>query len=349
MSDLFKDILKDSESLFKNEVALDPEFTPKIIPFRESENQYVATCIKPLFQKRNGKNLIIHGLPGIGKTLATKNVLKELEEETDDIVPVYINCWKKNSTYQIILEFCKALDYKFTQNKRTDELISIVVEKLNRTSSVLIFDEIDKIQELDILYNLIENLYRKTIILITNEQDWLFGLDQRIRSRLMPDQIEFKPYTLEETKEILKQRINYAFHTNTISSEDLEKIASSTFNSKDLRAGLFLLRESAEIAESLSSKTIDSEHVDKAISKISNFQKPVELDEDEKLILDLVKTNPNKLTPELYEIYKKNNGFKSERTFQRKIKSLEKSKLIKVDEIENIQGRSFKIKPLNEF
>ena len=39
MSDLFKDILKNTESIFKNEVALDPEFVPKIIPFRESDNQ----------------------------------------------------------------------------------------------------------------------------------------------------------------------------------------------------------------------------------------------------------------------------------------------------------------------
>ena len=61
MPDLFRDILKSSESLFKNEVALDPEFVPKLIQFRENENQYIATCIKPLFQKRNGKNLIIHG------------------------------------------------------------------------------------------------------------------------------------------------------------------------------------------------------------------------------------------------------------------------------------------------
>ena len=144
MPDLFRNMLKSSESLFKNEVALDPEFVPKLIPFRENENKYIATCIKPLFQKRNGKNLIIHGLPGVGKTLATKNVLKELEEETDEIITTYINCWKKNSTYQIVLELCKAIDYKFIQNKRTDELISIIVERLNKKSSVLVFDEIDK-------------------------------------------------------------------------------------------------------------------------------------------------------------------------------------------------------------
>jgi archaeal cell division control protein 6 len=349
MSDLFKDVLKDSESLFKNEVALDPEFTPKSIPFRENENQYIATCIKPLFQKRTGKNLIVHGTPGIGKTLAVKNVLKELEEETDEIITVYANCWKKNSTYQIVLEICNALDYKFTQNKRTDELISIITEKLNRSCSVLVFDEIDKIQELDILYNLVENLFRKTIILITNEQNWLFRLDSRLRSRLIPDQLEFKPYTLEETKEILKQRVNYSLNPNAMPTKEIEKIAETTFKLKDIRSGLFLLKESTEIAENSSSKTIDSSHVEKAIEKIENFQKPVELDNDEKKILELIKLNPEKTTGDLFEIYRKNNGIKSKRTFQRKLSNLEKSRLISTENVENMQGKTSKIKPLTDF
>jgi archaeal cell division control protein 6 len=347
MSDLFKDVLKDSESIFKNEVALDPEFKPKIIKFRESENQYIAACIKPLLQNRTGKNLIINGSPGIGKTLACKNVLEGLEEETDEIHTVYVNCWKKNSTYQIALELCKAIDYKFVQNKRTDELVSIVVERLNKSSSVLVFDEIDKIQELDILYNLSENLYRKTIILITNERDWLFKLDSRLRSRLIPDQLEFKPYTIQETTEILKQRIEYAFHNFDINL--LDQIVSKTFELRDIRMGLFLLKESGEIAESFSSKIITLEHVNKSIEKIINFHKPVELDEDEKKILELVKLNPDKTRPDLFEIYQKNKGMKSERTFQRKISNLAKQKLIKLDEIKNLQGKSYKVKPLTEF
>ena len=79
---LFKDILRDDESLFLNPVALDYEFIPKLIPYRENEQHFIASCIKPLFANRNGKNLLIYGKPGIGKTLAVKHVLKELEEET---------------------------------------------------------------------------------------------------------------------------------------------------------------------------------------------------------------------------------------------------------------------------
>ncbi|MBS3156774.1 AAA family ATPase [Candidatus Woesearchaeota archaeon] len=347
MPDLFRDILKSSESLFKNEVALDPEFVPKLIQFRENENQYIATCIKPLFQKRNGKNLIIHGPPGVGKTLATKNVLKELEEETDDITPVYVNCWKKNTTYQVVLELCKAIDYKFIQNKRTDELISIIVERLNKKSSVLVFDEIDKIQELDILYNLSESLYRKTIILLTNESNWLFRLDSRLKSRLIPDQLEFKPYSLTETKEILKQRISQAFPPNTINENSLNKITENTFKQRDIRTGLFLLKESAEIAESNSSKKIEMQHVEEAVKRVI-FSDTEKLDEEEKQVLEFIKTNMEKTTGEMAKLYEETHK-KSKRTFQRKLNNLQKSNLIKLDETESPRGRSFRVKPLTEF
>src|SRR3989344_152925 len=129
---LFDDILKDSESLFLNEIALDPTFIPPIIQYRENKQKYIADCIKPLLMKRNGKNILITGAPGIGKTLATRFVLKELEEETDDIYVIYINCWKSNTAYKIVLDVCELLDYKFTHNKTTEDLLKKISSILNK-------------------------------------------------------------------------------------------------------------------------------------------------------------------------------------------------------------------------
>ena len=116
MSSLFKDILKSDETLFKNEVALDFDYLPKLIPYREQEQRAMAACIKPLLEERNGKNLFIFGFPGIGKTAAARHVLMELEEETDDVIPIYINCWQKNTTFKILLDICDILGYKLTHN-----------------------------------------------------------------------------------------------------------------------------------------------------------------------------------------------------------------------------------------
>jgi Cdc6-like AAA superfamily ATPase len=118
---IFKDMLGSGETLFKNPVALDYDYVPKLIPYRENEQHRIATCIKPLFQERNGRNLIIFGSPGVGKTVACRHVLSDLGEQTDEVLPLYINCWSKNTSYKIAIELCEQLGYKLTHNKKTDE------------------------------------------------------------------------------------------------------------------------------------------------------------------------------------------------------------------------------------
>ncbi|MBI2105387.1 AAA family ATPase [Candidatus Woesearchaeota archaeon] len=348
---LFKNYSKDSESIFKNEIALDPSFTPRgKIEFRENENQYIADCIKPLLHRRNGKNLIIFGPPGIGKTLACKKVKEALEEETNEISVFYINLWKKNTQHKITLELCEQLDYKFTHNKSSEELLRIVKQKINQNSAVFIFDEADKAESLELLYQLTEDIYRKTIIMITNDKNWIYKLDPRLKSRIMPDSLEFRPYKKDEIKSILKSRVQLAFNQSIIEQKAMELIIDKTEEATDIRIGLFLLRESAFIAESSSSKQIKNEHVEKAISKLADFKKPIELDKDEEKIMEIVDKNPNKTTNEIFMIYQNaDEQNKSQRTFLRKINNLEKANLIKLEEVQGIQGRSYKVKKLSEF
>jgi len=341
---LFDDVLKDSESLFKNEVSLDSSFQPKKISHRENENQEIANCIKPLFDKRNGKNLLIHGEPGIGKTLACRKVLEELEETTDDVIPIYVNCWKKDTSYKVVVEICSLIGYKLIQNKKTDELLDIVTQRLNKKSVVFILDEVDKLTDYSFLYSISEDIYRKSIIMITNDKNVLHKFEPRLKSRLIPEILEFRPYSLSETRDILKQRLEYAFYPSIMDQRAFDKIVEKTFELKDIRLGLFLLKEAGNFAEEKASKKIIEEHALKAIDKLREYNKPLELDDDESSILELIKLNPEKTTPELYGLYQKQGGDKTDRTFHRKLKNLERAKLISINEVEDTHGKSFKIK-----
>jgi len=139
-------MLRSDESLFINTIALDYDFQPKLVPYREDKQKHMALCIKPLFNKSNGRNLVISGPPGVGKTVACKHVLKELEEETDEIIPIYINCWTLNTTHKIFTHICEFLGHRFIQNKKTDEMFAILQQELNKKSSVFVFDEADKLE-----------------------------------------------------------------------------------------------------------------------------------------------------------------------------------------------------------
>ena len=125
-------MLRADESLIRDDVPLSFDFQPKIIRYREQEQRQFANAIKPLLQERNGRNLFVYGAPGVGKTVACKHVLRELEEQVEDIVPVYINCWKNNTAYKMVLDLCQQLNITFITNQKTSELFSRAVQILNK-------------------------------------------------------------------------------------------------------------------------------------------------------------------------------------------------------------------------
>lgn len=333
---IFDKMLGADESVFRNNaIALDFDYQPKQLMYREEEQKYIASCINPLFQSRNGKNLLITGRPGIGKTLACRHVLQELEEQTEDIIPVYINCWQKNTSYKIILELCDLVGYKLTHNKKTDELFKVIKGMLNKKSIVFVLDEIDKLEDFDFLYMILEEIYKKTILFITNYKGLVSDLDERLKSRLMLSQLDFRPYDNKETRGILKYRLDYAFAPGVFDMGAFEIIVKKTDELKDIRAGLHLLREAGNAAEEAASRKITIEHAETAIKRLNDFsiKKSNDLDEDTRFILKIIKSLPETRIGELFSAYEKDGGKSAYKTFQRRIKVLEEGDFISVKKI----------------
>jgi len=329
---LFKDMLRSDESLFKDEDSLNYDYVPKLLPYREIQQKQVAMCIKPMFEDRSGKHCFVTGAPGIGKTAAIRWVLRDLEDETDEIKPFYVNCWQKNTTYKVMLELCSQLDYKFTQNKKTEELFKVVKDLLISKGAVFAFDEVDKLDDFDFLYTILEDIQLKSVILLTNFKEWLMDLDERIKSRLVCETLEFKPYSLAETQGILKDRIKYAFVPTVWDDEALRILGEKTFEKKDVRTGIFLLRESGREAEDGSSKKITTDHVSKAITKLDAFhvKNADDLEDETKKILDVVKENSGGKIGDLYKKFQEAKGLGSYKSFQRRVEKLEKAGFVVV-------------------
>lgn len=333
---MFKDMLGSGESLFMDHVPLDYDYIPKKVPFREKQQNQISLCIKPLIEKRNGRNLLIHGPPGVGKTVVCRHLLKALEdEEIEDIIPLYINCWKKNTFFKIVLEICDILGYKFTHNKKSDELFSIVKEILNKKSVVFVLDEVDKLEEQDFLYNILEEIYRKTVIILTNHREWIVDLDQRIKSRLTAEMLEFNPYSKEETTGVLKNRLKYAFVPGVWQDDAFKLAADRTFQLGDIRAGLYLLKEAGNAAEDQASKKITTEHVKKAIEKFDEFniKKKDDLEDESKFMLEVIKKHSGKKIGDIFKEYQKSGGKSVYKTFQRTVNKLADNRFISVKKV----------------
>lgn len=328
MVNLFENMLSSEESIFLNPQFLDYDHQPKLVPFRDSQQNEIALCIKPLLQKRNGRNMFIHGNPGVGKTLCLKHVLDELKEDySGEVFCIYVNCWKKDTSFKAATAICEQLKYKWVHNKTFDELMRTIAETINEKSAVIVLDEIDKLQDNNLLYSLLEDIYKISLILITNYPEYIAKLDNRIRSRLIAQTIEFRPYNKEQTADILRQRIQYSFIPNSVADSILSMIVDSTFESKDMRTGLFLLKQAGENAENAGSREIKTEHIKAALE----FASINSIEKNEDILLNLIKENSGKSSSEIFKIFTEKEG-KTLRTFQRKLKELEVANKIKLTE-----------------
>ena len=168
--------------------------------------------------------------------------------------------------------------------------------------------------------------------MITQDKEWLENLDERVKSRLLPETLEFKPYNLEETRDVLKHRLQYAFAPNVWENNAFELIVKKTFESEDIRIGLHLMREAASIAEDKASRKIALEHANAAIAKIDQFviKRISDLTEEEQGILEIIKKNSEKKIGDLYDLYRAQGGELVYKSFQRKIEKLEKNKFVSV-------------------
>jgi len=340
---IYDSMLKSGESIFKNHDALGFEFQPKILLHRDKEQHIIAGCISPLFHERDGRNVFFYGKPGIGKTLAAKHVIKSIDDPEDDkycdvsdmVYAVYVNCWQKNTTFKIIEAIAHEVGYKFTQNKKTEEIFKAIANIINRKAAVFVFDEIDKVQDMDFLYTILEQIYRKCIILITNHKEFVLGIEDRVKSRLSPDILEFKPYSRAETKDILVQRKGWAFQKDVWEDAAFMQVVEKTTGQEDIRSGLHLMKESGENAELESCKKVTPEHVQKALSKLDQLSEKSsdELGDESRFILKIVKDNSGKKIGELFKVYQEENGKSSYKTFQRKIQKLTDGKFVNVKKI----------------
>ncbi|MBI2550340.1 AAA family ATPase [Candidatus Woesearchaeota archaeon] len=323
------------ESLFKNPMGLDYDYQPKVVKYREAEMKQAAAAIRPLFQKRSGRNVFVYGPSGVGKTVAVRNLLLELEQETDEIMPFYINCWKNDTTFKMLLEMCSVINYKFTQNKRGDELFEIVKKDINKKAAVFVFDEVDKIDDVDFLYNVIEEVFNKSIILITNHKGWIADLDTRIKSRLTAELLEFKPYNLTETRGVLQQRMEFVFAPGVWDTDAFEAVVQKAFNMQDIRSGLYMMKEAANTAEERNSGNVTAADVAAAAKKLEEFsiKKTEELEDETRFILNIVKKNSGRKIGETYEAYKEAGGSMVYKTFQRRIAKLEDDRFISTEKV----------------
>ena len=324
--------------LLKDENVLLAEYLPEFLPHRENQIKQLANNLLPASKGRNPQNTFIYGPPGIGKTACVKFVFREFEKYSERVKTIYINCWDYKTVYSNLVKAALSLGiFVPRRGWGKDEIIEKIVEWLNKTKKSLIvcLDEVDQLEE-EALYDWLRlNQYVKNpigIVFISNHKDVFVDKEPRIRSSLRIEEIEFKPYTFNEMKDILLERAKLAF--TSFENAAILLAASYAINKGgDVRVGLECLLKAGRIADRENASKLKVEHVKKVLGKVKEVKPKIiekKLSKVEKIIMDLLKER-SYTSGELYK--KVSEKIKiSERKLRDYVNNLAKRKLIKVEE-----------------
>ena len=329
--------------IIKEEKYLSEDFAPEEILHRDGQKQEIANSLKPAIIGRSPRNIFIYGPTGTGKTSLINWIFHELNNSTQKSRCVYVNVWKKDTTHAILTELLRQLNIFKNQKQSRNELLDRLSKDIESKDYKLIIclDEVDQLRDDEILYTFSRNGYG--LVLISNDKYALIDIDERIKSSLSLNSIEFPQYRPEDIQDIIKTRSVVALIPNSIKDEYLRIIS---YQSKgDARVALDILKKSALNAESENSKVIDIKHVKQAIDEKEFLRKNKllpRLNKHQRLLYDIIEAEKEIESGKLYDAYcKKSESPVIARTYRKFMTFLVNQKVI--ESINDGRWRSYRI------
>ncbi len=282
---LFEKFIGESP-IFLNHDVLRHDFIPDELPHREDEILRFGEVLAPSLRNLKCSNLFVYGKTGTGKTAVARHVLDRLYRKGLEIGQrinvCYINCRTAGTEYRVVSAMCSALGVKipFT-GLATAEVLKRFKSCLEFLGSpfIVVLDEVDVLVRnygdgmLYTLTRINEDLKNSklTVIGISNDLYFKEMLDPRVLSSLSEEEMVFKPYTAEQIRDILLQRIKLAFRPGVFPESTLNLCAALAASEHgDARRALDLVRVSGEIAERQGCSIVREEHVYEAKRKIEH-------------------------------------------------------------------------------
>ncbi len=315
-------------NIFKKEEAFYPDYLPEHIVYRENELKQMAYNLSALLKRRIGVGMILWGTPGTGKTSSASHITRELSEEAQFVLPVYVNCWEYRTRPAILTTIIEKLGgFSPRRGVGTDEMFEemiFLIEK-NKKIPVFILDEMDVLKSDRILYDIGRLRENHSInygfIGILNKKEFLNKVDRRIRSSLLQSLIEFKAYKPSELKSILLERAKAGLMPGSY-DEDVIGVCSG-FGAKhggDARIAINLLWRAGRHAEREEKNRIELSDVE----YVKGDSRPEsELNKEEEKVVEFLKKGELSFK----EIIKRVG--KTERMVRNYVNSLEKKGILK--------------------
>jgi len=281
------------------------QYVPTELTSREDQLKLVESCLEPARKGRKPTHVWLHGRPGSGKTAVARLALANLEQEAR-IASVRINCWERNSLYEILDQMVADLKIFHAEQHRSSIKLERIQQHLGNRCLIVLLDEVDKMSPSErarVLYSL-DDLSKIALLCISSGLAALFDLEERVRSRINPRTIHCTPYSADQIAEILTRRANLALAPGACPEYLIKRIAA--VSSGDARVAIQTLRNAAESAERAGREIIKPSDLVAGwhdTQQIKTSQILARLTEDHRILYRAVRKHNRMLSTELRQAY----------------------------------------------
>ncbi|QSZ67005.1 ORC1-type DNA replication protein [Methanofollis aquaemaris] len=256
--------LMADQTLFRDPALFEADHLPEVFNHRDAQVEDLAFALRPTLRGGSPLNTLIQGPPGTGKTTAVRRIFAEVEETTKRVVPVLVSCQARKTTSAVLREIYLALfgHSPPTHGASNSRMLFEIGRTLAERGAVLVvcLDDANHLVPRGVLNGVLIRILRlhetcpgaRTGVVMTDSSMALVlssVLDPSTRSSLQAGTIFFPPYTADEVRSILADRVRVGIYPGVVPASVLDDVAERTVGCGDLRVGLCLLKEAVIHAE----------------------------------------------------------------------------------------------------
>ncbi|MFQ6107731.1 MAG: Cdc6/Cdc18 family protein [Thermoplasmata archaeon] len=292
-------------SVFKDIGKLSFEYLPERLVHREKQMKRLSTLFTPTIESNITQNAFLIGSVGTGKTHLSKRFCIDFQKYANskgkNLEYVIVNCRQRNTDSAVLLKILTHFDERFPDRGFSiTEMLQILRKHIQKRKAhlLVVLDEADvllKKSGSDLVYSLSrfdeESVGQKSSVsmILISQKNVLDIMDVPSLSTFKRTNIiEFGKYTANELGDVVRDRVELAFHPGTVENQSVSLIADIASEWGDARYAIELLEKAGMLADEEGSKEVTPENVRAAKAETYSTvteSKIIELDPHKKLVL----------------------------------------------------------------